>query len=719
MRTPSVSEMTKKYWVGDFCVDLSRNQISHDDQQQNLPPKVLQVLTILAQNQGNVVSYEQLLDQVWPNIMVTPNTLQSCIAQLRKALKHNGDSRSMIKTHSKQGYSLESVVRWNEEIPSVAIQSEATQEQGCGIQEPTSTEIPSTVLSRRPVYFMLAIVTLVIAAMTLVLYQQQKPQLQLNKLRNITATDFKEYNATYSADGEFILFHRFFETTCSNNLWAKNTSSLAEIQLTAMRGHYGSHSLSQDGSTLVFVEQQDCNKPITRDTCFNLLSMDLSEALLQPQIPTKLLSCQHSQIKQPVWIDNQHIALLQKQDRNWRLINYDVSEGSSKILFESDRIRSFNFSVKHQIFIVISIKKDGQQHIETLDLEGRKKSSHVIRLPDNIPPYIKVFPQFIPHSEQLLFSYKEQLFGLSTSGLVEEIAFHSGVDIGSLAFHPDDSRLLLVNGINDRDVARISLASKQESEWAAHVDINTLEVIQRSNGLEDTARFQPNGPAIAFVSEQTGTAQVWLFDGKNATVISDFARGNYIRSLFWDSDGQGLLVLANIRLHHFSLNRKKESLDFPYPILDLFHWDSNTSEVIANILVDGNRKLVELQPNSQEYQVINQKIVDWAAQTAEGKLLFMDSQYRFWQQGTVENKLIVPLANMGSSRRFVVSNNVIFGIDKKHQLWSYNLLSNRLNVLAGGLQNIDYLNDLKDKELLISVAVADKREIIELEVSNL
>lgn len=77
--------LTKAYWVGKFLVDLSRNQISHNQDVQTLPPKALQVLTYLAQNSGRVVSHDELLNQVWANTVVTPNTLQRSIAQLRKA----------------------------------------------------------------------------------------------------------------------------------------------------------------------------------------------------------------------------------------------------------------------------------------------------------------------------------------------------------------------------------------------------------------------------------------------------------------------------------------------------------------------------------------------------------------------------------------------------------------------------------------------------------
>ena len=54
---------------------------------QIIAPKALAVLTYMAENQGRVISYDELLSaKVWPDTVVTPNTLQRSIAQLRKVL---------------------------------------------------------------------------------------------------------------------------------------------------------------------------------------------------------------------------------------------------------------------------------------------------------------------------------------------------------------------------------------------------------------------------------------------------------------------------------------------------------------------------------------------------------------------------------------------------------------------------------------------------------
>ena len=107
--------MSKPYWVNDYLVDLSRNQISFQDDDIAIPKKALAVLTVLAENSGKVVSHDMLMDTVWRTSVVAPNTLQRSIAQLRKAFGDDSKQQSMIKTHAKQGYSLEAKVKWLDE----------------------------------------------------------------------------------------------------------------------------------------------------------------------------------------------------------------------------------------------------------------------------------------------------------------------------------------------------------------------------------------------------------------------------------------------------------------------------------------------------------------------------------------------------------------------------------------------------------------------------
>lgn len=67
--------------------------------------QALAVLKELAGKPGEVVTKDELMEAVWPNIAVTDDSLVQCITEIRKAL--GDDEHLIIKTVPKRGYVLE------------------------------------------------------------------------------------------------------------------------------------------------------------------------------------------------------------------------------------------------------------------------------------------------------------------------------------------------------------------------------------------------------------------------------------------------------------------------------------------------------------------------------------------------------------------------------------------------------------------------------------
>ena len=81
-----------------------------------LEPKVMEVLTVLSGRSGRVVSRNDIIETVWPDVVVTEHTLSRCIYQLRHELGKIGleDSRdefNPIETLPKRGYRLLATVK--------------------------------------------------------------------------------------------------------------------------------------------------------------------------------------------------------------------------------------------------------------------------------------------------------------------------------------------------------------------------------------------------------------------------------------------------------------------------------------------------------------------------------------------------------------------------------------------------------------------------------
>ena len=729
--------MTAQYWVGDFSIDLTRNQITQKTQSQTIAPKALAVLTHLAKNVNTVVSHDELLNEIWPDSVVTPNTLQRSIAQLRKALGDDGHFQSYIKTHAKQGYSLEVAVRWQGSIDAESMIGQAPlskEETSNSIAKGSASDVPQTYNVTQPhnvganktkspsVIFKLISVFVGILIVCFIgvkfLSPTQTFKLSFGELRSLTATDNKELAAIYTPDGEYIIFQRYSDASCSNNIWAKNTNTQQESQLLKELGTYGRHSISEDGKKLVFIETQNCKQPITQKKCYNLMSLDFERALLAPQSPSLLMECKNSRITQPMWLSNNNVALFQVVSNRRQLINYSLAENKSSTIYELEdgNLIDFDYSAKDDLIALTSVHNDGQHYIEILKPDGQVLSSYKIEYPKEITNLRNIYPNFMPGNDLLIFSTGRQLFTLSYEGKVTNISLPLDEPMGSPVFHPDGNRMLMIKGHYDSDIATIprsQIALSATDQTKSTINSN-YSIIERSILGEDHAIFQPRGELIAFQSGRSGEDQVWISDGNGAQQLTHFPIDTYIYGLTWAADGKSILVNANKELTQVFLDSSQKSLSLPHTVERLFQWDSEDNTALLIARIKGILKLVEFDLKTLEFRVITDEKVNWAFKSEDGRLIYTDSMERFWQPGPAEDQLIDSIRGQGSQKRFLIKDNVIYGVNDEFQLWSYDLKEDTFEILGDIPKNTDDLTDINQTDILLTVRISAKKEVAEL-----
>ena len=94
--------MTNRRVFGRFVLDLERGSLHSGSVEIPLRPKTWAVLRFLAENPDRLVSKDELLEAVWPGLIVTDDTLVQSISELRRALADGG--ARLIVTVPKRGY---------------------------------------------------------------------------------------------------------------------------------------------------------------------------------------------------------------------------------------------------------------------------------------------------------------------------------------------------------------------------------------------------------------------------------------------------------------------------------------------------------------------------------------------------------------------------------------------------------------------------------------
>ena len=79
------------------CAWLGEEQIS-------LSPKAFAVLRYLAERPGTLVTKQEVLDHVWPEVFVTEGVLKRAVLEIRKALSDSAEEPRFIQTLHRRGY---------------------------------------------------------------------------------------------------------------------------------------------------------------------------------------------------------------------------------------------------------------------------------------------------------------------------------------------------------------------------------------------------------------------------------------------------------------------------------------------------------------------------------------------------------------------------------------------------------------------------------------
>ena len=99
------------YAFGDFVLLPDRQLLMHGGSIVRMGNRALELLTVLIQRAGELVTKRELMDRVWPNIFVEEGNLKVNMAVLRRALGEQAGSAEFIATVVGRGYRFVAPVR--------------------------------------------------------------------------------------------------------------------------------------------------------------------------------------------------------------------------------------------------------------------------------------------------------------------------------------------------------------------------------------------------------------------------------------------------------------------------------------------------------------------------------------------------------------------------------------------------------------------------------
>ena len=112
---------------GPYAFHLRQRLILEGDRQLRMGGRALDILQVLVERAGRVVSKEQLIAQVWPTSVVEEINLRVHIAALRRALGDGENGQRYIVNVPQCGYSFVAPVHYDSVPPVVFERLQAPQ----------------------------------------------------------------------------------------------------------------------------------------------------------------------------------------------------------------------------------------------------------------------------------------------------------------------------------------------------------------------------------------------------------------------------------------------------------------------------------------------------------------------------------------------------------------------------------------------------------------
>jgi TolB-like protein/DNA-binding winged helix-turn-helix (wHTH) protein len=92
--------------IGAWSVEPLTHQIERDGQSVKLEARTMRLLECLAERPGETVTTDELMNRVWPGVVVTQDSVYQAVASLRRILGDDSKTPKYIVTVPRRGYRL-------------------------------------------------------------------------------------------------------------------------------------------------------------------------------------------------------------------------------------------------------------------------------------------------------------------------------------------------------------------------------------------------------------------------------------------------------------------------------------------------------------------------------------------------------------------------------------------------------------------------------------
>ncbi len=545
------------YEFGPFRLAPAEHRLYRNGEVILLPPKEFDLLLLLVQNPGHLMNRESLIRALWPNTVVEDANLNVHISALRKVLAESQEEQHYIETLPRLGYRfIAPVTEVNEssEIsPNHLINgaddganysnrsAEMTVGNGQGRQESPgiASSPPSTNSRHRLAAVTLPLWLLAVGALGFLAFSFFKPAGSMStdgggrstiNVVPLTTYPGREMQPAFAPDGNQVAFVWSGEKDDNSDIYVRLVDGGNSVRLTDHPGDDVNPVWSPDGGTIAFYRSSHDG-----DGIFLVPALGGAERKLTGLWANRFGFGSHTWIH---WSpDGKWLVVSDKAsaDEPFSLFLFSPETGVKRRLTSppasvvGDCSPAFSPDGSQVAFVRVMSAVVGEVYLVSLNGGEDKRMTFDGTGASTLA--------WTPNGREIVFSSrhggKSRLFRIPVEGGAPEWLVATGSDAHYPAFSREGSRLAWRHNTIDTDIFRLPIKA------GASAPLASLIV---STALEASPRYSPDGKRIVFVSNRSGSDEIWVCgsEGENPIRLTAF-RGPLAGSPNWSPDGKQIV----------------------------------------------------------------------------------------------------------------------------------------------------------------------------------
>lgn len=694
--------MNNRYQILDCEVDFTEQTLIRAGEVFKQQYKVMQVLRCLINKQSELVCIDELMDEVWPDTVVSPNTLQRCIAQLRKGLGDSSQAQVAIKTYPRRGYALIAEVQVldvDNQGASAPKTQDNTEEsipsmQDCAQAKPSRSKRKAWGIAVSACTVMFLLVVTMIEQFHVSTDSAAPKRAYIESV--MTASDAHTGQPRFAPDGKHLVFQRYSDF-CESTVWLQNAENKQEVPLTQLQKRINDVAWSEDGKQLLVAQSNPCIAP-AHQQCWQLERLTLDDAM-QLTSSQPVGSCEHQRISQVAWLNEEMALFIERIENGHRqLTKIELRTGQKTPLFAWGDVLSFAL-LDQQRMAILSHQGSAQLTLYTVNTEGEVLESQPLSLIDDMSVFSGSKLRYVPADAQLLLENNGQLFEITADGHMRKY-------------------MSLPNNLSDFTVSSDAIAAtrgltKQDGILQSLNDDEQMPLFP-SKGVETYFRFAPNSEAIAFVSNRTEALQVWLSENSETPPkqLSQFDTAKQISGLEWIGAEAGFALVINDQLARLTKSGELQTFTLPVRVKYL-HQVLPNNQVLIEYQHDYQEVIARVDLNTLDITPIYAGLFNDVQLDAQNNLWFVDRSFQL--NKLVDGEVTLPVGNMIVNGLRSYKTGVVISNKQKILLYlSDQSEPEQLQSLNSGA----WLQDIKETQFIWSHKHARNSDIVKLAITN-